>query len=67
MSTQSLFGSLATRFSSQPENLATEALLYIINPIIYFVSVPLHANPGVISSHQRKFRIGFCEIKRQNI
>jgi len=31
MTTQSLFGTLATRFSTQPENLATEALLYILN------------------------------------
>ena len=31
MTSQSLFGTLATRFSSQPENLATEALLYVIN------------------------------------
>jgi hypothetical protein len=31
MTTQSLFGTLATRFSTQPENLATESLFYILN------------------------------------
>ncbi len=31
MQTETLFGYLANRFSSQPENLATEALNYIIN------------------------------------
>jgi len=31
MTNQSLFGTIAARFSTQPENLATEALLYIIN------------------------------------
>jgi hypothetical protein len=30
MSTQSLFGNIATRFTIQPENLATESLFYII-------------------------------------
>ena len=31
MTTQSLFRTITTRFCTQPENLATEALLYILN------------------------------------
>jgi len=31
MKTHTLFGQLATRFSTSPENLATEALSYILD------------------------------------